>query len=271
MELKTVFMIKISPLLGLLVLAVLPSLRADTPASASPPADPASFHLYLLIGQSNMAGRGALDATPPADEPRIFALAPDGTWMIARDPLHEKIGRTEPGVGPGLSFARKMLEANPKITIGLIPCAVGGSPLKRWEKGADLYTAALGRALAATKIGTLKGVLWHQGETDAGKADAAASYESRLVKMIASLREDLGRPELPVVVGEIGRFLKPDKQPHADAVRAAIKRVPSIVPHSAFVDSEGLEHKGDSLHFDTASTRELGVRYARAMQLLENP
>jgi hypothetical protein len=36
------------------------------------------------------------------------------------------------------------------------------------------------------------------------------------------------------------------------------------VPNTAFVSAEGLKHKGDKIHFDSPSFRELGKRYAEA-------
>ena len=36
------------------------------------------------------------------------------------------------------------------------------------------------------------------------------------------------------------------------------------VPHVAYVSSDGLRDKGDTLHFDAASQRLFGERYARA-------
>lgn len=233
----------------------------------------APSRIYLLLGQSNMAGRGALDSSPSAENPRILAFSPDGAWVVARDPLHQKIGRTEPGVGPGLSFANAMLADTPHdLVIGLVPCAVGGSPLKRWVKGGDLYEQAVARAKAAVASGgVLAGVLWHQGETDSDKLPWADTYEKRLAGMIADLRADLGAPELPVVVGQIGEFLTVEKHPGVDTVRAAIRKVGSTYPHIGYVDSSGLSHKGDVLHFDAPSARELGRRYAEAMQKLTAP
>ncbi len=193
--------------------------------------------------------------------------------MIARDPLHAKIGRPEPGAGPDIPFALAMLEAgsDSRVVIGLIPCAVGGSPLSRWNKreDGDLYAQALKRARAAAKIGTIKGGLWHQGEADAAKHDTAVSYETRLLRMITDLRKDLGHPDLPVVVGQPGEFLRHEKQPYADAVRAAIKHIAETTPHVGYADSTGLKDKGDRLHFNAAAARELGIRYARAMQKLK--
>lgn len=229
------------------------------------------FHVYLLLGQSNMAGRGALDAEATAENPRILALSPDGAWVPARDPLHVKIGRVEPGAGPGISFAKAMLNNEPDAVIGLVPCAVGGSPLKRWVKGGDLYAQAVARARVAEKKGVLKGVLWHQGETDSDQLPWAESYEARLAGMIQDLRTDLARPDLPFVVGQLGEFLPADKHPGVDIVRASIKAVAARVPRVGYADSAGLGHKGDNLHFDTPAARELGLRYARALHALTSP
>lgn len=247
----------------------------DSPSSpvtstvVTPPAKE-NFHVYLLMGQSNMAGRGALGLVEQADDARILALNTNDQWVVARDPLHQKDGRIEPGVGPGMSFAREMLKANTNIVIGLVPCAVGGSPLKRWVKGGDLYEQALSRAKLAAQAGVISGVLWHQGETDADKQSLADTYEERLSQMIKDLRRDLGQPNLPVVVGQLGEFLSAGKHPYVETVRAAIKNVPVKLEHVGYADSAGLVDKGDKLHFNTDSQRKFGIRYAVAMQQLNH-
>lgn len=223
------------------------------------------LHLYLLMGQSNMAGRDRSKLAGQVDNPRVLAFSQEGKWSVARDPLHQKDGRIEPGAGPGISFANAMAKAQPGVTIGLIPCAVGGTPLKRWVKGGDLYQRAIERAKAAEKDGVIMGVLWHQGESDSGKEELAVSYEKRLSGMIADLRGDLGKPELPVVVGEIGGFLDLKKNPYAETVRAALKRIPAEVPRTGFASSEGLGDKGDKLHFSADAAKTLGERYAEVM------
>ena len=254
-----------------LVCAAFAADQAPSPAPAAPPADPARFHVYLLMGQSNMAGRDTRALAAQVDNPRILALDAEGRWRVARDPIHVKIGRTEPGVGPGIPFARAMLKesGDSQVAIGLIPCAVGGSPLRRWVKDSDLYKQALARARSVAAVGRLEGVLWHQGETDSAKEDAAATYEARLARMIADLRQDLDRPGLPVVVGQLGEFLSSEKHPGADAVRAALRNIPAIVPRAGYADSAGLGHKGDELHFDATASEELGARFARAMRELQ--
>jgi len=240
---------------------------------ATPPPAKEKFHLYLLMGQSNMVGRDRTDLDSQQENPRILSLNPEGQWVIAKDPLHPKVGAIECGVGPGLTFATQMLkdETDPKVTIGLIPCAVGGTPLKRWVKSGDLYKQAIERSKTASKDGVIKGMIWHQGESDTEKPEPADSYGTRLADMIKDLRKDLRQPELPVVVGQLGDFLAltPQKFPHADAVKAAIKKIPDTVPNTGYADSAGLGHKGDKLHFNTGAEREFGLRFAHAMKDLQ--
>lgn len=251
----------------ILLLAILGCTTSDgqqSAAMAPPPKN--SFHIYLLMGQSNMVGRDTRGLAAQADDPRILTLNTNGEWVVARDPLHSSEGRIPPGVGPGISFAAEMLKADPTITIGLVPCAVGGTPLRRWVKGGDLYEKAVKRAKLAAQTGVIEGVLWHQGETDTSSQKNAETYEVRLTQMFKDLRADLDQPDLPIVVGQLGNFLEPGKYPYVETVRAAIKHMPAVMPHVGYADSTGLGDKGDKLHFSSEAQREFGTRYAKAMQ-----
>jgi len=227
------------------------------------------FHIYLLMGQSNMVGRDTRGMDSQIVNPQILALNTNGQWIVAHDPLHPRNGRIDPGVGPGMSFAAEMLKADPTVTIGLVPCAVGGTPLRRWVKGGDLYENAVARAKIAAQAGVIEGVLWHQGEADTEKQENAETYGKRLTQMFKDLRQDLGMPDLPIVVGQLGEFLSPKKYPYVDTVRATIRNVPSMVPNAGYADSAGLTDKGDKLHFTVGAQREFGTRYARAMLELQ--
>ena len=46
------------------------------------------FHLFLLVGQSNMAGRGAVTEEDRNPDPRVLMLTRDRAWIPAADPLH---------------------------------------------------------------------------------------------------------------------------------------------------------------------------------------
>lgn len=245
--------------------ATSPATRPKATRPALPPAD--RLDLYLLMGQSNMIGRDTRMA--PSDrrtDPHILAMDKEGRWQLAADPLpHEGMSN---GVGLGMSFARHMRKLTPDRSIGLIPTAVGGSPLSQWVKGGELYEKAVRRAREAKKAGRLAGVLWHQGETDTGDKELAATYQRRLTGMIADLRRDLGEPDLPVVVGALGAFLDEGKWPFVPQVNQALADLLQRVPRTAFVGSEGLTDLGDRVHFDARSARELGRRYAQSMAKL---
>lgn len=227
------------------------------------------FHLYLLIGQSNMAGRGKVDAESQPNDPRLLVFNRDGKWAVAADPLHWD--KPVAGVGLGLAFARAMAAAQPGVTIGLIPCAVGGTPLKRWQKGGDLYEAAVARAKAASASGTLMGALWHQGESDSSSPETASTYRERFGQMVKDLRADLGAKDLSVVAGELGEFHVKRVGANAQTVNDALHAVAAALPRTACVDAKELKHGGDNLHFDAASLREFGRRYAKAMLALAVP
>ena len=225
-----------------------------------------NFHVYLLIGQSNMAGRGIVDAESKKVNPQILMLDSLNRWVPATDPVHFDKPLIA-GVGPAISFAKEMLGNKKNIKIGLIPCALGGSPIKVWEPGEVYlnvfhpYDDAINRTKLAMQKGVLKGILWHQGESDNDSLHAAL-YLEKLKTLIQRLRTDLQKPTLPFVAGEIGYFLK------SNYINPVLKQLPKQVSNTAVVSAKGLMHKGDSLHFDTPSARELGKRYAQAMKQL---
>jgi Carbohydrate esterase, sialic acid-specific acetylesterase len=237
---------------------------APAPRVVAPPAREI-FHIYLLMGQSNMVGRDTRSLASQVDNPRVLALNSENKWVVAREPIHAD-ARIPVGQGPGIPFALEMLKADPQVTLGLVPCAVGGTPLSRWVKGADLYEACVARAKLAAREGSIDGVLWHQGEADTTNEANADTYEPRLVQMFKDLRVDLGRADLPIVAGQMGPFLDPAKYPYVDTVRAAIRHMPADLPHVGYADSAGLEDRGDKLHFSADSQLVFGARYAKAMQ-----
>ena len=229
-------------------------------SSAAEP-DP-NLHLYLLIGQSNMAGRGVVDAESKQSDPRVLVLTEDLKWEPATDPLH--FDKPIAAVGPGLAFGKAMARANPSVKIGLIPCAMGGSKIEEWAPGTKNLTAMHARLREAQKAGVLKGILWHQGEAN---INSNATYATQFTALINSIRKEFNAPDAPFVAGEITAF-KPNPEPIAkfnEILHAEGKQVAKY----ACVKTQDLKDKGDKLHYDAASARELGKRYAAAMQELQ--
>jgi len=227
------------------------------------------MELFLLIGQSNMAGRGVVEEQDKVPFPRVFTLTKEETWVPAVEPIHfDRPDRL--GTGLGRTFGRVLAEAAPNAKIGLIPAAMGGSALDEWKPGGKLYTDAVRRAKAGMKNGRLRGILWHQGEADSNKLELARSYQERWLAVMKALRAELG--DVPIVVGELGQFVygrEKNEYPMARLINEQLAMLAVNGSRVAFVSSGGLKDKGDVLHFDSASLREFGRRYAHAFMMLE--
>lgn len=232
--------------------------------------------LYLLVGQSNMAGRGRVEPQDRRTDPRVQALQADGQWREAVEPLHAD-RPVVAGVGPGRSFGLAMADSGAGRRIGLVPCAVGGSSIRTWQPGAvfDIEPGrrlrplddALQRAAQASPAGRWRGILWHQGESDSNEADAPL-YEAQMRQLLLGLRKALGDTQLPVLIGQMGRWPGKPWSAAKLQVDAAHRRVAQTLGRAAFVSAEGLGLHEDGLqvHFDAAGARQLGRRYARALQ-----
>jgi len=225
------------------------------------------LYVYLLIGQSNMAGRAAVPEDAQGVIANCYLLDDKNRWVAAKNPLNLfstiRKGEGMQKLGPGYGFAVTMLKENPKQRIGLVVNARGGSNITQWlGKDAKYYKDAVARTKAALQApgpdgdttAKLAGVLWHQGESNASEPEA---YTDQLEQLIANLREDFGDPALPFVAGQI-RF-----DPH-QPINDVIAKLPETVKHTAVASSENLKTH-DRWHFDTESQLELGRRYAQRM------
>jgi len=269
---------KLLPLLVVFLTVFSPFGRADnkTAQPATPPADPAHFELFLLVGQSNMSGRAPALPEDKIADPRVLVLDRQDNWVTEGEPIH--FDKSAAGVGPGYTFAKLLAAKEPGVTIGLIPCAFGGTTLAQWDPKSDdkklykpysLYENAIRRAQIAMKSGTLKGILWHQGEGDSNSDKTASTYAARLAQLVTSFRTDLHAPNIPFIAGETGYYRYPLSH-FASVVNAQIDSLPTLVPLSGFASAKDLVDKGDHLHFDNASQKKLGQRYLDAFEQVQN-
>lgn len=225
--------------------------------------------LYLLIGQSNMAGRGII--TPEfklIGNDSVFMFNKDLQWVKAAHPLHFDKPSVA-GVGPGLSFGIAIKNFYPTHKIGLIPSAVGGTSIESWVPGGfdkvtntHPYDDAIKRLEAAKKYGTIKGVIWLQGESDSNP-EKAKNYMAKLISLIGRIRTVAGNDSLPFIAGEIGQFKKQfyDFNKMLTCLRTECA-------NTELVSSDGLTDKGDNTHFDAVSADEYGKRFAVKMKIL---
>ncbi len=241
----------------------------NLPAAFSAPMPEKPLKLFLLVGQSNMAGRGKVGPEDVEPIPGVWSFSRSGKWIPAVDPLHwDKPERA--GVGPGRSFARELRRTYPEWEIGLIPCAFGGTRLDKWAPGSELFKNAVDRTKQALSDGELCGILWHQGEADSGRAENATTYAKRWTVFIQAVRAQLHAESVPVLVGGLGDFVSelvlPTGQrygPFAEEVTRQLASLASVENKIGFVSAAGLSHIGDQLHFSAEAQREFGRRYAR--------
>ena len=232
-----------------------------------PPIHKKQFHLYLLAGQSNMAGRGKVDSLSRQTHPRVWMLNKANEWVLATDPMH--FDKPVAGVGPGLTFGKILAEADTNVYIGLIPCAVGGSSIEAWNPDsihrqtmAYPWNDAIKRTNIALQKGTLKGILWHQGEADC-KANKTPSYEAKLTDLVKRFRKAFRQKRLPFIAGTLSDFWVA-WNPDAFVINQIISELPRKVHMVVVAKASGLTGMNDKTHFDTDGARNFGKRYAEA-------
>ncbi|GLT98188.1 hypothetical protein SLE2022_204990 [Rubroshorea leprosula] len=231
--------------------------------------NPSPKHIFLLSGQSNMAGRGGVskhhhwDGVVPPDcnpHPSILRLSAKLHWEPAREPLHHDIDtRKVCGVGPGMSFANAVREHVGGGCLGLVPCAVGGTAIKEWARGEHLYESMVKRGKESLKSGgEIRALLWFQGESDTSTQHDAEAYQGNMEKLVHNVREDLNLPSLPIIQVAIAS----GDARYMDKVREAQQRI--NLPNVVCVDAKGLPLKEDNLHLTTEAQVKLGHLLADA-------
>ncbi len=246
--------------------------------------------LWILAGQSNMEGLGALvDVEQP--DPLVHSFDMADRWQVAEEPLHTLVGAADRvhwrrsaqgeyeritgewlqkyiherknGAGLGLPFAVTMLKRT-GIPVGLIPCAHGGTSMEQWSpalkdrEGDSLYGSMYRRVLSAG--GKVKGILWYQGESDANPK-AAAQFKSLFLNFVKSVRSDQGQRDLPFYYVQIGRHISDLNIPEWNLIQEAQRTAESEIPHSGMVASVDLSLE-DGIHVSTPDLKRLGRRLA---------
>jgi hypothetical protein len=223
---------------------------------------------FLMIGQSNMAGRGDFADVEIIDNDMCFMLRM-GRWQKMSEPINPDReifeGNFHSGISLSASFADSYTEHFGK-KVGLIPCADGGTSISQWLPGEILFDHAVMMAKLAMRSSNFGGILWHQGESDCSKEDDAKNYYNRFKNTIDTLKGELGLPaDIPVIIGELGSFIaefKDGKCKYFNDINRTLKTLSE--EYGTFVSAEGLVCKDDGLHFTSASYREFGKRHFEA-------
>lgn len=222
------------------------------------------IHSFLLVGQSNMAGRGFLKDVPLICNEDIKMFR-NGRWQIMTEPIN--FDRPYSGVGPSASFAAAWCKKNENKEVGLIPCAEGSTSLDDWSVDGTLFKHAILQAKLAQQNSKLEGILWHQGENECSPGGYKL-YHEKFVKIIKTFRLELGEPDIPVIMGGLGGylgdgFLGKYFNEHS-RVNQAILEFAKSNENCYFVTAEKLTPNPDGIHINAVSQRIFGLRYFEA-------
>jgi len=262
------------------------------------PKDKKNFHIFVCLGQSNMAG-GFKEShlyddkgkyAPVTDPARRVLTYRAGRWRPAAHPLvkHNKVSFSLP-----IPFAKKYLEllGDPEVKVGLVAKAYGGKQIGFFVKGNAMYPGGLSRLKGS---GSFKGILWHQGESNTTGVGRYVSFKDNLLGIVRDIRSDLDMPSLPFVTGQLTRMASntiPQKDHFGSESCGTITRVLAdigdYIENAAHVRSSncGLcaEHTrrladeqgeptgktmrmpNDPVHFNRSGLTTMGHRYARAI------
>ncbi|CAN4122635.1 unnamed protein product [Withania somnifera] len=205
--------------------------------------DKLNKQIFLLAGQSNMAGQGG-----------VYNFSWDGIWEIAHEPLNYVVDCLHNcGLGPGMAFANPILEKDPNFEIiGLVRHVLG--------QGLEFL---INRARVSVRYGgTIRGLLWYHGESDSKDKYAATHYKSKFIKFIHDLRAHLNPPLLPVLVVVLHYPQKKGKFKFVNVVRQA--QMDIELPNVIKVDANGLQVGSDGIHLTTQGQVQLGNMMAQA-------
>ncbi len=229
------------------------------------------IHSFLLIGQSNMAGRGYMaDAEPLNNRDERLKVLRNGRWQGMFRPVN--FDRSFSGTCLAETFVENYADEHPDVEVGVIPCADGGTMLDQWQEGSILFDNAVFQAKLAMRTSKLVGILWHQGEGDCGE-ELYLLYLEKITAIMTALRKQLGA-DIPIVVGGLGDFLKNKtdvpKLANYFHVNKALEEFARTFPRTIFVSAKGLTSNPDNLHFNHKSLMEFGIRYYSAFKRVEN-
>lgn len=223
-------------------------------------------HSILIIGQSNMAGRGFAEEVEPIENERLYVLR-NGRWRGMYVPVNGD--RVTSGINLVESFADLYAKEH-NVDVGIISCADGGTNIDQWQVGGLLFDHACYQAELASRTSTIAAVLWHQGESDCSD-ERYPVYKEKLTVIMDAFRKKLNLNDVPFLVGGLGDFIGNyygnNNYLH---INNALKQFAEENPTTGFVSAEGLGANPDNLHFSAKALREFGVRYYDEFKKLED-
>ena len=218
------------------------------------------MHSILIIGQSNMAGRGFKNDVSPINNDALYVLR-NGRWRKMYVPVNPD--RSTSGISLVESFA-DLYARDHNVDVGIIPCADGGTSLDQWQVGGLLFDHACYMSELASRTSTIAAVLWHQGEADCHDVRYPL-YEQKFTVIMDAFRKKLGLYDVPFLLGGLGDYLEFNDMSNIFKnyiyINEALEKVADKNKMTAFVSAKGLGSNPDNLHFSAQALREFGSRY----------
>ena len=208
-------------------------------------------HLFILSGQSNMAGLNPKDSFAPT------VAAEFGKENVI-------VVKSAQGGQPIRKWYKKWTDSN-------------GKPSK---SAGELYDVLMKQVKPAIKGQSLKSVtfVWMQGERDA-REEHGKVYEASLKGLLAQLSGDLQRQDINFVIGRLSDFgVKDAGRPDWNLIREVQVKVADASPRGGWVDTDdlndGVNKKGkeikDDLHYSVKGYKLLGKRFAdKSIELIK--
>ena len=224
-----------------------------------------STFVFIMAGQSNMAGRGKVEPIDTIPNERLLTINKQGKLIIAKEPLHF-YEPTMTGLDCGVSFGNSILnKIQSNYYVIILPTAVGGSSIQQWIndntfRGVKLLSNFKEKVEIGKKYGRIKGILWHQGENDATKEENIDLYQKRLSILFGKFRQITENYTLPIMIGELGSFYRENDK--WQRINSAIHNYTEKDDFSDYITTQDLKHRGDGIHFDANGQRVMGKRFA---------
>jgi hypothetical protein len=241
---------------------------AATPASAI-------TRVYLLGGQSNMAGLGGWDKpiyapyNTPQTDVKFWSDRTASQWVNLQSG-YGNYGSTN--FGPEVSFGYAVNNKYPDDDIYLIKYGVSGTTLAvdwnpngtgaKYNTFKTIVNAALSNLSKAGITYTIEGMLWMQGESDAQNSTYAANYKKNLTNLISVVRSNFSAPDMEFVIGRITTYY--GTTANNTLVRSAQDAVADEVSNVSCFGTDDLSWAYGG-HYGTDGQIELGIRFAEAV------
>lgn len=260
------------------------------------------IEVYLLGGQSNMAGVGRVDQVPADYLPESPCLLYHSNRTFSQDGANQWItiqpsGHTNGYFGPEIGFAKRMAELDPAAEIALIKHSVSATDLaNHWDPGTLGQTGTYGsqyltfvqtvnNGLSALQQENpdaeilIRGMFWQQGERDSTSNASSADYADNLNQLIQRVREEFQTPDMRFVYGQVHdtvgneapTYLYNDRILEAQGKIAQDSGDALAMPGAFLVESADFQVHGDLqdgfrdtdfAHFSDSAMLDLGERYA---------